>query len=80
MWGTRICDWRDEEAEAGRERDAGGVGVSEGDQDSGAGFGGKELRAVGVDGREQAAGDVEGCSEEDGVEGFGGLKLESAGG
>ena len=34
---------RDEEAEAGRERDAGCVGVAEGDEDGGAGFGGEKL-------------------------------------
>ena len=66
---VRQSGW-DEEAEAGWDGHARGVGVSEGYEDGGAGFGGEKLCGVGVEGCEQAARYVEWSGEEDGVEGL----------
>jgi hypothetical protein len=75
----RRVGW-DKEAEAGRERDAGGIGISERDQDSGTGFGREKLGGGGIERGEEFAGDVEWCGEEDGVEGLGCFVFAGGGG
>lgn len=63
---------RHEEAEAGRKRDAAGVGVAECDQDRGTGFGGEQFCRSSVERGDQLPDGAERRGEEDGVEGIGG--------
>jgi hypothetical protein len=68
-----------EKAETGRERNAGCLGVAEGDEDGRAGFGGEEVSRGAVQRGDELTGGAERSSEQDRVKGLGGEVTAVAG-